>query len=498
MKKWLVLTLALVAMLAFTACGGNDGGGAAAPPAGGAAPPPAGGAAQPPAGGAVAEVEGGFIVDGQFVRPTGPRGEGVEIIIYGWNDELSTAMERYKEMHPDFLFTFRPVTHFTDWDGSYEIGLNAALLAGGADAPHVFFVEQAFVVNYTQYYFAHHALPYSELLGGDVHPFIERAQIPSFIVDAGTNRQGEVVGLGFQHTGSGFIYRRDLAAQIWGDAYLNDTALMTARIGGGSGNWNAFLTAAADADAAGVSMLSDMEDAWQAIRQSPNPWIQNDRLVIDDQRMSYLDIGKALYQGGFTNVGGTWNDSWFADMSGTGARPVLGFLGPAWLINYVIAGNSGDTYGNWGLVAAPDPFAWGGTWSIVNRAASDEVRAGLAELIYWLKLDTSDTGFLYMFGGGTLYDDSAIDYFLAMDMVSSAVVQDRLSPYLPFLGGQNMAPVFLEAGRTFSSSGWGPFDREINGSFGDWAMAYFRDEMTRDEMLAAFRQEILDTLDIRS
>ncbi|MCL1843568.1 MAG: hypothetical protein FWF79_07125 [Defluviitaleaceae bacterium] len=477
-KLLFLATVMVVALFAFAACGsddddnGNGGGGGGGADAG--AP------------------------EGAFVRPTGPRGEGVEIVIYGWNDELSTAMERYKEMNPDFLFTFRPVTHFTDWDGSYEIGLNAALLAGGADAPDVFFVESAFVVNYTQYEFADFAMPYSELLGVNVRPLIEAAEISQFIVDAGTNRQGEVVGLGFQHTGAGFIYRRDLAAEIWGDAYLNDTSLMAARIGSESGNWDAFLAAAADADAAGISMLSDMEDAWQAIRNSPNPWVVNDRLVIDDQRMSYLDIGKALYQGGFTNVGGTWNDSWFADMSGTGVRPVLGFLGPAWLINYILAGNAGDTHGDWGLVGAPEAFAWGGTWSIVNRNSSQEVHDGLAELIYWLKLDTSDTGFLYLFGSGTLYDGSAIDYSLEKDMVSSQVVQRRLDSTLPFLGGQDMAPVFVEAGRVFTTTGWGPFDREINGAFADHAMGYFRGETTREEMLDDFRQEIQDTLDISS
>ncbi|MCL2187670.1 MAG: hypothetical protein FWC16_01370 [Defluviitaleaceae bacterium] len=482
-RTWFyAVTLLLAAMFVLSACGDRGG-----------------------AGGVGEQRADADFPSTPFVRPTGVRGEGVEIVIYGWNDELSTAMERYREMNPDFRFTFRPVTHFTDWDGSYETGLNAALLAGGADAPDVFFVESAFVVNYTQYYFAHHAMSYSELLGVNVRPLIQQAEISQFIVDAGTNRDGNVVGLGFQHTGAGFIYRRDLAEQIWGDG---SPAAMAQRIGSNSGNWNAFLAAAADANAAGISMLSDMADAWQAIRNSPYAWIQNDRLVICDQRMSYLDIGKALYQGGFTNVGGVWNDSWFADMAGTGLRPVMGFLGPAWLINYVMAGNAGDTVtrdaqgniidGVWGLVGAPEAFAWGGTWTVVNRNSSPEVHAGLAELIYWLKLDTSDTGFLYLFGSGTLYDGSAIEYYLAKDMVSSQVVQRRLDSTLPFLGGQDMAPVFVEAGRAFTTHGWGPFDREINGFFDDWSMAYFRGELTREEMLNEFRQQVLDELDIRS
>ncbi|MDR0272325.1 MAG: hypothetical protein LBI27_03305 [Clostridiales bacterium] len=473
-RAWLLVVLALVALVAFSACrNGNESGTGTETGTGTPSAP----------GGADTNV-----ATGTYVYPTGPRGEGVEIVIYGWNDELATAMARYKEMNPDFLYTFRPVTHFTDWDGSYEIGLNAALLAGGADAPDVYFVESAFAVNYTQFDFAHYAMPYSELLGVNVRPLIESAEISQFIVDAGTNPQGEVVGLGFQHTGSGFIYRRDLAEQIWGDG--SPTAV-AGRIGPG---WDKFLEAAAEADAEGISMLSDMADAWQAIRNSPNPWIVNDRLVIDDQRMSYLDIGHTLYQGGFTNEGGTWNDSWFADMSGSGSRPVLGFLGPAWLINYVIAGNAGDTAGDWGLVAAPEAFAWGGTWSIVNKNSSAEVHAGLAELIYWLKLDTSDTGFLYQFGGGTLYDNSAIEYDMAKDMVSSQVVQRRLTQTLDFLGGQDMAPVFIEAGAAFTTRGWGPYDREINGAFSDWAMQYFQGSVSRDDMLAGFRQQIQDTL----
>jgi hypothetical protein len=186
----------------------------------------------------------------------------------------------------------------------------------------------------------------------------------------------------------------------------------------------------------------------------------------------------------------------------------MGFLGPAWLINYIMADNAGDTVtrdaqdniidGVWGLVPAPEAFAWGGTWTIVNRAASEEVRAGLAELIYWLKLDTSDTGFLYLFGSGTLYDDSAIEYNLEKDMVSSQVVQRRLDSTLPFLGGQDMAPVFVEAGAAFTTRGWGPFDRAINGHFADWSAAYFRGELTRDEMLDAFRQNVLDDLGFES
>jgi hypothetical protein len=229
-----------------------------------------------------------------YVYPTGPRGEGVVITVFGWNDELSTAMERYKEMNPDFLYEINAVTHFVDWDGSYETGINAALLAGGADAPDVFFAESAFVIRYTQGDYASYAMSYSELLGVNVRNLINEAQISQFIVDAGTNPQGHVVGLGFQSTGSGFIYRRDLAEQIWGDGSPEAVA---EKIGSGSGNWTKFIQAAADADAKDISILAGTGDAWQAIRNSPITWIVNGKVEIDAQRMSYLDTGAALWRG---------------------------------------------------------------------------------------------------------------------------------------------------------------------------------------------------------
>jgi len=483
MKKIFALLLAVIMLTTvLAACGGTETP-TTAPPAGADTPPAADSPADAPP--AVADT---------------PRGGGT-INVWSFNNEIPNAIEIYRENNPDFPYDIN-VTILNDQDGVYEQALNQALMTGGADAPDIFTAESAFVLNYTQHDFAHYALPYSELFGEPVGPMVQESQIATFIQQVGTRpSDGELVGLGFQSTGSAFIYRRDLAEQIWG---TGDPATVESKIGPG---WDKFLEAAAEAKAEGISILSGEGDAWQAIRQSPNPWIVNDLLVLDAQRESYLDIGYQLFNNDYTNKTSAWDGPWFADMNGTGETPVLGFLGPAWLINYVIGNNAGDTWGNWAICAPPTPFSWGGTWTIANANGNPDVREGVAELVKWITLDTSDDGFQYKFANGSLFANSAkfpeeaAEYAagnFTKDAVASGVVMAKSDGTLAFLDGQDMFDVFIPASAGTTATGWGPYDRAINDAFDDQANQYFEGNKSREDAIADFKQTVLDTLDIRN
>jgi len=471
MKKILCLFLVLVLLIApLAACGNNEQPAAPVDPGDAATPAPAPDPDPDPE----------------------PPSEGGVINVWAFTTEIPDALQFFIDSNPDFPYTIN-VTVISDQDGEYEAALNTALLAGGSAAPDIFTAEQAFVVNYTQHEFSAFALPYEELFDEPVQPLVDAAGIAAFVQEAGTNPAGQLVGLGFQSTGSAFIYRRDLAEQIWG---TDDPDAVAGHIGPG---WDRFLEAAAQAEAEGIAILSGEGDAWQAIRQSPNPWVVNDRLVIDDQRMSYLDIGYQLFNNNFTNKTDAWGSQWFADMRGEvdeetegPVRPVLGYLGPAWLINYVIAGNSGDTFGNWAITTPPTPFAWGGTWTMANANGNPDVRDGVATLIKWLTLDTTDTGFQFLFANQLMPGASA------KDAVASSVVMERSDGTLDFLAGQDMFDIFIPAGVHGRASGWGPYDRFIDDQFDSFAEQYFMGEMTREEALDGFRQAIQDTLGIGS
>jgi len=484
MKKFFALLLAVIMLVTvLAACGGDT-----------STPPPATNDTPP------ATTDDTPDAPPPAVDDT-PR-EGGTINVWSFTPEIPNAFLRYREMNPDFPYDINVTVVPTD-GGGYQQALDQALIAGGADAPDIFTAEAAFVLKYSQVDAAHLALPYSELFGQDVGPMISAAQLAPYTVELGTRpSDNEVVALPFQMTGSGFIYRRSLAEQIWG---TDDPDEVGTKIGPG---YDQFLVAAQEAADEGIAILAGEGDAWQAIRSAASePWVTNDRLAIDSTRETYLDVGYALYNNDFTTKAATWQDAWFAGFSGQSEKPILGYMGPAWLINYVMAGNAGDTFGDWAITNAPVPFTWGGTWVFANAGIDDSIKSGVATLIEWMTLDYSETGLQQFFADGNLFEgsaafpDEAADYAagsIFKDAVNSGVVLARSDGTLDFLGGQNMNDIFIPAGATASGRGFGPYDETINQIFEDQAGQYFMGEKSRDEAIADFKQQVADTLDIQS
>ncbi|MCL1863082.1 MAG: carbohydrate ABC transporter substrate-binding protein [Defluviitaleaceae bacterium] len=464
MKKWLVLTLAIVAVLAFAACGNDDGG-----TAGGG-----GGAAE--GGGGAAGGGGGAAAAGRTT-----------INLWSFTDEVPRMVERYKEMNPDFAERFNVVPNIvaTD-DGAYQLALDMALVGGGADMPDIFTAESAFVIRYTQGDMSQFAATYSDVGIANLSGRIADARIAPYIVDMGT-RNGDVVGLAFQHTGSGVIYRRSLAQEVWG---TDDPVYVGSRIGPG---WDRFFDAARDMYASGFAMVSGAGDVWQAVRNTGGPWIVDGSLNIHPDRMAHFDFARILYQENLMNDAGAWSSAWFADMGGVGERPVFGFLGPAWLINHVMAGNAGDTYGDWGVAVPPVGFSWGGTWVIpsTNATRNADVSEGVRRILEWITLDTSMDGLQQHWANGTLFPGSVLK-----DAVASGVVMDRSDGTLPFLGGMDMFDTFIPAGEFADGTLFTQHDEFINARFEENAMNYARGDMTREEALANFRTLVSETLGI--
>jgi len=429
-------------------------------------------------------------------------GDSNTINVWSFTDEVPNAILRFQEMNPDFDYEIVVTVIGTD-GGGYQEALNAALLGGGADAPDIFTAEAAFVLNYSQYELAGFALPYSELFGEPVAPLIAAAAVAPYAVELGTRpSDNEVVALPFQMTGSGFIYRRSLAIDIWG---TDDPVEVGNIVGPG---WDQFLVAAEEAYAHGVAMLAGEGDAWQAIRSAAtSPWIVDGYLEISPERELFFDVGYSLYNDDFTTKVASWSEGWFAGMSGASERPILGYLGPAWLINYVMAENAGDTFGDWAITHAPVPFTWGGTWVFANENSDESIRGGIAELIRWITVDHSETGFQQyfangnLFAGSELFPDQAqyyVDGRIFKDAVGSGVVLARSDGTLDFLGGQDMNDIFVPAGAGASGRGFGPFDETINQAFEDQATQYFMGEKTREEAFADFKAYIFDVLAIPS
>jgi hypothetical protein len=404
------------------------------------------------------------------------------INVWSFTDEVPKMLEKFKELNPDFDYEVN-ATIIATTDGAYQPALDQALVGGGENAPDIFTAESAFVLKYTQGDMASYAAPY-ESLGIDVAGNLKKADIAQYTIDIGTNPSGKLVGLGYQATGGAFIYRRSIAKDVWG---TDDPAVIKSKIGPG---WDKFFEAAAALREKGYGIVSGDGDVWHAVENgSEKGWIVDGELYIDPEREAFLDISKRLKENDYHNDTQDWQDAWFADMKDAGPKKIFGYFGPAWLINYVMAGNAGDTFGDWALCEPPVGFFWGGTWVIANKDSNKKEAIG--KVIEWITLDSSKDGLQYYWANGTFNPDNP-----TKDAVASGTVMNNSDGTLDFLGGQDMFDVFVPAGAFATGTNKTQYDETINIYWRDQVREYTSGNKTREEAIAAFKQMVADNLDI--
>ncbi len=408
--------------------------------------------------------------------------------VWAFTEEVPGMIQKYVEAHPDFPYEIK-TTVIATTEGAYQPALDQALAAGGADAPDIYAAEAAFVLKYTQGDAAQYAAAYEDL-GIDVAAKLDEAQIAQYTVDIGTNPDGKLVGLGYQATGGAFIYRRSVAKDTWG---TDDPAEISKKIGPG---WDQFFTAAEELKAKGYGIVSGDGDVWHAVENSSDTgWIVDGKLNIDPKREEFLDISKKLKDNNYHNDTQDWHDAWFAHMNGEGAKDVLGFFGPAWLINYTMAPNCGGeavgegTYGDWAVCDSPIGFFWGGTWVLANKD-TDKAQA-VGDILEWITLDSSEEGLQYKWANGTLNGEGG-----TKDSVASNTVMGISDGAVDFLGGQNMFDYFVPANEYAKGTNLTQYDETINSYWREQVREYTAGNKSREQAIADFKQQVADNLDV--
>ncbi len=424
--------------------------------------------------------------------------EGGVITVYNITEETTNIIKRYIELHPDFPYTINaPIGGL--YEGSYTQALDDALTGKSPDAADIYCVEQTYVTRYTQGDMSGFAMPYADLIP-DAAAKIAAAKIAPHITEVGTRpADNAVVGLAYQNTAGVFIYRRSIAKDVWG---TDDPAVIAAKIGPG---WNQFFSAAEELKTKGFSIVSGDGDIWHSIENSSDKgWVVNGKLTIDPKREAFLDAAKELKDKKYSNGTIDWTDAWYADMSGTGKKPVFGFFGPAWLINYVMSyhcverDENGkqtklDAYGDWAVCEPPVGFFWSGTWVLANKALNDDPakKAAVAELIDWITLQCGEGSLQSLWSNGTLYGLGGVK-----DAVASETVMSNSNGVLDFLGGQNMFDTFILADRHINVKNMTEYDQAISTIWRNQVRKYVDGECSRNEAIAAFKQEVKEQLHI--
>ena len=437
--------------------------------------------------------------------------DGKEVLnVMSFTDEVPGMITKYFEAHPEVAEKYEVnTTIIATTDGLYQPALDQALAAQDANSPDIYAAEAAFVLKYAQGDACEYAASYADL-GIDVDAALAAADIAQYTIDIGTRHSdGALVGLGYQATGGAFIYRRSIALDVWGN---DDPAFVAEKIGAGSGNWDAFFAAAEELKAKGYAIVSGDGDIWHAVENSsPTGWIVDGALNIDPAREEFLDLSMKLMENGYHHDTQDWQEGWFADMKKDGG--VLGFFGPAWLINYSMSENCGSfekqedgslkqlgsfatgvgSAGDWAVCTSPVGFSWGGTYLLASKNVVNDAnkKAACATIINWITLDTSETGLQYMWANGTLNGEGG-----TKDCVASGTVMAMSNGELDFLGGQNMFDAFVPANAYANGKNLTQYDETINQYWRDAVRGYTSGDLSRDEAIELFKQNVADNLDV--
>ena len=427
--------------------------------------------------------------------------ELVEIKLLGHTDEQAKMIDKYIKEHPKcgIKVIFKEVE---TTNGAYTTYLDNAL-SGKSDefVPDIYTAEAAFVKRYASGQMSSYALPYKNFIS-DLDAKLQAAQIAQYTIDIGKNSAGDSVGLAYQTTGGAFIYRRSIAKEIFGS---DDPSLVGAVLGGGSGSWNKFWQAAEECGNKGIAILSGSEDLWHPVEGSAEKgWLVDGQLYIDPKREAFLDYAKNLFDKGWSNKTTQWSPEWYDDARGKGEKPVLGFFGPAWLINYTLepacntddAGNVINDDRDWAVCDSPVGFSWGGTWMLANKKLADDSSEegkrkleAVAELLEWITLDTTEEGLQYQWANG-LMDNAA-------DTVSSKLVMEKSDGKVNFLNGQNMYDYYIPANNKASAKLLTEHDEKITQLWIFEVNKYARGLATRDQALNNFRYAVYSQLGIK-
>jgi ABC-type glycerol-3-phosphate transport system substrate-binding protein len=395
--------------------------------------------------------------------PTQAASTGTRLVVWSFTDEVGDMINnQYKASHPDVTVEYS-MTPTEQFPSKLD-----PVLTSGQGTPDVFALEDSFVRKYVE----------SGLLL-DITDIYEanKSKLLAYPAEVGSYN-GRVYGMSWQAAPGALFYRRSLALKYLGtddptavQAYVNDlpTFLQTAGLLKQQSNGTCVI----------ISALGDLQRPFEGGRTQP--FIVNDKLVIDPAIEQFFDVAKLMHDQGYEGRVGQWAEGWFAAMKGTlvdeNGKPVevFSFFLPTWGLHYVLKTNAPDTSGDWAVVPGPVPYRWGGTW--VGAWKNTRNPEAAKELIRYL---TTDDSFLES------YALESGDLVANLDVVNK--IKDTYAE--PYLGGQNHYAAFAEMAKTVNGNLTQGSDQVVEGLMMEELNAYVNGEKSRDRALADFRAQV--------
>ena len=406
--------------------------------------------------------------------------EGSVLNVEVWNEEFKSRITDHYPGYEEVDATTGKIGDVTvNWiitpsdDNAYQNNLDS-VLPGNLDAAadekvDIFLVEADYALKYVDAD-ANVAMPLEELgISAD-----DLGKQYEYTKDIVTDANGVLRGSSWQACSAGLIYNREIAKEVLG---TDDPAEVQEAVK----DWATYSETAAKMAEAGYKMAATVNDTYRVYSNNVSgPWVQDGKVVLDDNIKAWVDDSKAAVDAGQTTTAELWSDDWAKGFFPEGK--VFCYFGPAWFFNFCLhADEEGSVAydGGWGFVTGPQSFYWGGTWICAAQGTDNP------ELVKDIIL--------------TMTTDNAVMKEIAQvdaDCVNNTEVLAELSAddsgNLALLGGQNPYEMLAAGAENVDMSNISPYDQGCNEEFQGAMKNYFDGNADYEAALGQFKSAIVE------
>jgi hypothetical protein len=408
--------------------------------------------------------------------------DGTVLNIYCWNDEF---YNRVKDHCPGFeagekdeatgnlsgTWNGTPVVFYitANADNAYQNNLDTHLAAqesaSAEDKIDIFLVEADYAVKYID---SNASLTLADVGITDADVADQYAYTQTIVTDM----HGNLKASSWQGAPGVLAYNRPVALEVLGS---DDPVEVQKAVA----DWKTFNETAAKMQEAGYNMVSSVYDTYRVYSNNvTSKWVENGVINVDANIKAWVDDSMAMVEAGTAGTHDLWSPEWNEGFYPDGK--VFCYFGPAWLVNFCMAadqeGSVANT-GDWGAVAGPQTFYWGGTW-LVAANGTDNVSL-VKDMILTMTTDDAVMKEIVTVDLDYVNNKSVIDEMVNSDYES------------PVFGGQNPYPLYAENVDAIDLSNLCKYDQGCNEAFQKCMKDYFLGNKTYEEAYEDFVKEVI-------
>ena len=404
--------------------------------------------------------------------------EGTVLNVYCWNDEFQRRVKDHFEGYEEVDATTGKIGDVevrwnitANQDNAYQNNLDAALLgqadAAADDKVDLFLIEADYALKYVNSDFT---LPIADL--GITEE--DTANQYQYTKDVATDANGVLKGLTWQGCPGVMIYRRDIAAEVFGS---DDPAAIQEKFA----DWDAFKASAAELKDAGYQVMASVNDTYRVYSNNvTTPAVIDGKINIDENIMNWVNDSKELVDAGMTGTYEMWSDDWSKGFYQDGN--VFCYFGPAWFIDFCMAADAEGSVANaggWAATEGPQGFNWGGTW--ICAATGTDNAETIGAIAKALTCDETVMTGIVTQDNDFVNNKPAMEAMAADENYGSAV-----------LGGQNALSMFCSGAGSIVMDKLTNYDQACTEEMQKSMKNYFEGNATMDEALELFYKSVCE------